>query len=403
MSFTSRKWMAGVSLVELMIAIAIGAVLMVGLVQLFGASRAAYQLSEGLSRVQENGRFAMDFLRRDLRMAGHFGCVNDQAHMMASGFSLASTFAGTHSVIVQNALRFDMSIQGFEAEGTAPGDTIDLSEPSDGVWGGNFDGSDADVATAGTAGGNAVRMPGSDIIVLRYLAPEGVPVTEIGGADPRFPEFTFEQDRWDVLRGNITTPGLFGVGDCLSATVFHASAVARDTPTPGSATVRTSPTSLNQAPMLHVYTPGQTVLYRAESLIYYVGTNAEGTSSLYRVRYTVVPGGAGAYGPPEEMVSGIENMQILYGFDRQTDIARPPTGFIDSQSVALDNADPERWLRLGAVQIGLLAVSDPATAPQAEDANRPVSLGVTFDAPNDTRLRTVYQSTIAVRNRLYGN
>ena len=38
--------MAGVSLIELMIAIAIGAILMIGLVQLFGASRAAYQLSE---------------------------------------------------------------------------------------------------------------------------------------------------------------------------------------------------------------------------------------------------------------------------------------------------------------------------------------------------------------------
>ena len=145
------------------------------------------------------------------------------------------------------------------------------------------------------------------------------------------------------------------------------------------------------------------MLYRAESLIYYVGTNLEGTGSLYRVRYTVTPGGSGAYGLPEEMVSGIENMQILYGFDRQSDTTRPPTGFIDSQSIALDNADPERWLRLGAVQIGLLAVSDPATAPQAQDANRPVSLGVTFDAPEDTRLRSVYQSTIAVRNRLYGN
>lgn len=395
--------MAGVSLIELMIAIAIGAILMIGLVQLFGASRAAYQLSEGMSRVQENGRFAMDFLQRDLRMAGHFGCVNDQAHMMANDFALASTFAATHDAVAQNALRFDISIQGFEAEGTEPGKTIDLSAPPDAIWGGNFNGSDADAATAGNADGTAARLPGSDIIVLRYLAPEGVPVTEIGGSDPQFPEFTFEQDRWDVLRGNITTPGLFGVGDCLSATVFHASAIARDAPNPGFATVGTTATTLNTAPMLHVYTPGQTVLYRAESLIYYVGTNLEGTGSLYRVRYTVAPGGPGAYGLPEEMVSGIENMQILYGFDRQSDTTRPPTGFIDSQSIALDNADPERWLRLGAVQIGLLAVSDPATAPQAQDANRPVSLGVTFDAPEDTRLRSVYQSTIAVRNRLYGN
>lgn len=400
MSFISRARMAGVSLIELMIAIAIGAILMIGLVQLFGASRAAYQLSEGMARVQENGRFAMDFLQRDLRMAGHFGCVNDQAHMMASEFALATTFAGTHSAIAQDALRFDISIQGFEAEGTEPGRTVNLAEPPDAAWGDDFDGSDIDAATTGNAAGIAARVPGSDIIVLRFLAPEGVPVTEIGGADPQYPEFSFEEARWDVLRGNVTNPGLFGVGDCLSATLFQATGVDHSTPT---SVVRIENGGLNQFPMVHVYTPGQTVLYRAESLIYYVGTNAEGTGSLYRVRYTVAPGGAGAYGPPEEMVSGIENMQILYGFDRQTDTNRPPTGFIDNQSVALDSADPERWLRLGAVQIGLLAVSDPATAPQAQDANKLMSMGVAFDTPNDTRLRSVYQSTIAVRNRLYGN
>src|SRR5690554_5075136 len=71
---------SGVSLIELMVALAIGTVLVLGLVQVFAASRAAYQTSEGLARVQENARFALDFLQRDIRMAGHFGCVNDQAH-----------------------------------------------------------------------------------------------------------------------------------------------------------------------------------------------------------------------------------------------------------------------------------------------------------------------------------
>lgn len=39
-------------------------------------------LAEGSARAQENGRFALEFLQRDIRMAGHFGCVNDQAHFV---------------------------------------------------------------------------------------------------------------------------------------------------------------------------------------------------------------------------------------------------------------------------------------------------------------------------------
>ena len=80
MNIASRRTSQGLSLIELMIALLIGTILLLGVVQVFGASRTAYQLSEGMSRTQENARFALDYLQRDIRMAGHFGCVNDQAH-----------------------------------------------------------------------------------------------------------------------------------------------------------------------------------------------------------------------------------------------------------------------------------------------------------------------------------
>src|SRR5690242_4302480 len=47
---------AGLSLIELMIAMVIGLVLILGLIQVFAASRQAYQLSQGIARNQENGR-----------------------------------------------------------------------------------------------------------------------------------------------------------------------------------------------------------------------------------------------------------------------------------------------------------------------------------------------------------
>jgi len=56
----------GFSLVELMVALLIGLIISIGVVQIFGATRATYQLDEALARAQENGRFALEFLTQDM-------------------------------------------------------------------------------------------------------------------------------------------------------------------------------------------------------------------------------------------------------------------------------------------------------------------------------------------------
>ena len=107
MKANSKRSIRGLSLIELMIALLIGSILMIGVVQVFAASRTAYQLSEGMSRVQENGRFALDYLQRDIRMAGHFGCVNDQARGQING-ALNSHFAAN------GPMDFGFSVRGYE-------------------------------------------------------------------------------------------------------------------------------------------------------------------------------------------------------------------------------------------------------------------------------------------------
>ena len=62
------------TLIEIMIALLIGAFLLGGVLQIFIGSKQSNRMQEGLSRLQENGRFAMDFLSRDIRMAGSWGC-----------------------------------------------------------------------------------------------------------------------------------------------------------------------------------------------------------------------------------------------------------------------------------------------------------------------------------------
>jgi type IV pilus assembly protein PilW len=60
----------GVTLVELMIAVLIGLFIIAGVGQIYISSRAASNLQERMSNLQENGRFGIFFLQRSLRKAG---------------------------------------------------------------------------------------------------------------------------------------------------------------------------------------------------------------------------------------------------------------------------------------------------------------------------------------------
>jgi type IV pilus assembly protein PilW len=61
----------GFSLVEIMVALAISLLLIGGVLQIFLSSKQAYRAQDNLSRVQENGRFATDYLGRHVRLAGY--------------------------------------------------------------------------------------------------------------------------------------------------------------------------------------------------------------------------------------------------------------------------------------------------------------------------------------------
>ena len=67
---------AGFSLVEIMIALLIGLFLLGGILQMFSANQQTYRMQSSLARLQENGRIALDFLSRDIRMAGYWGCLS---------------------------------------------------------------------------------------------------------------------------------------------------------------------------------------------------------------------------------------------------------------------------------------------------------------------------------------
>lgn len=65
------KFQSGLSLIELMISLVLGLVLVLGLIQVFIASRQTFATNDAMSKVQENGRFALDFIARSARQAGY--------------------------------------------------------------------------------------------------------------------------------------------------------------------------------------------------------------------------------------------------------------------------------------------------------------------------------------------
>jgi type IV pilus assembly protein PilW len=123
---------------------------------------------------------------------------------------------------------------------------------------------------------------------------------------------------------------------------------------------------------------------------------------------------AGAYAINEELVEGVENMQLLFGQDTVTNISKGslPIGNITTQKTAsavttqTNAAGAGEWRRVGMVQVGLVLRSPGASSvTQADAVSALGTLGTTYNASavTDGRYRTTYEASIALRNRLFGN
>lgn len=66
----------GFSLIELMVAMTLGLILVMGVAQLFLGSKRSFVLQQHMAVVQENARFVLTRVSRDLRQAGMFGCLD---------------------------------------------------------------------------------------------------------------------------------------------------------------------------------------------------------------------------------------------------------------------------------------------------------------------------------------
>ena len=85
----------GFTLVELMVAMSIFLLILVGIFQVFDPSRNAYQVSERKLGVQQNARVAMDRMARQIRMTGYFpeNIDNDNTNDLSNSVQVATESA----------------------------------------------------------------------------------------------------------------------------------------------------------------------------------------------------------------------------------------------------------------------------------------------------------------------
>lgn len=379
MTTTSTNAQRGFSIVELMIAITIAVVLGLGLVQVFSAQRVAFAANESLARVQENSRFALGFLEHDLRMTGNMTCLNDQ------GFAgrLFNHLSTDVPAAAPWLYRIDQALQVYEFVGTAPGQTYVLEEkrttPAPDAW-------DPPLPPGLGIAGSA--LDGSDIVVVRYMSAESTVLTGIGVgaasgtlsvADPSF----------------LDAGRVYAVSDCRNFSLFQSL---------GGTSVGIGGLNLvGWSGLENSYGP-DVPLHRFEFAAYYVASGADGGPALFRRELD-----ENGVLVSEELVAGVESLQAVLGADTALrDRGDRPSLYFTAAAVEegaapwpADALASQRWSSVTTARVGLLVRSETRASAVAPTAPLLVA-DAQLEIPADSRLRHVYETQVALRNRIRG-
>lgn len=336
----------GVTLVELMVAVAIGLFMTAIIAALYLNMRGSFRYQEEYSRMQSGGRFAMESISRDVRMAGYSGCgaITKLANVVTGG--LASPY-----------LNFGSPIIGYEGG----------------------------VSTFPTALTNASAVSGSDAVILLGVDTSSELVVQ--SHDPVLATITTKQH-------SIKIGELLLITDCGRAALFqmtgpagtNVSSVehAAGSGSPGNCTKELG-TSCGRA-TTYQFKPGSSLM-RIYSNAYFVAPSSSGTgNSLWVMSMTGQTNGTSA---AKELIDGVDSMQITYGLDG--DGVRSANQFVKADSIAASD-----WPKVVAVRVSLLvnSVRDRiASAPQTFDFD-----GQSITA-TDRKLHKVFTESITLRNR----
>ena len=413
-SIAKRRRASGLSLVELMVALTIGLLLLLGLVEIFGASRAAFSSAEGSARIQENSRFALEFLRRDVRMAGHVGCLNELGYQAMPDLLFNHNVPGPTMKLDDAlwAMRIDMPVEAYEYRGTAPGENYSLAhiEPAQASaeWSPELK-SELQSIIGSASVPDAIS--GSDVLVLRYLEPESVGLDGLG-VNAGVVDAIVTDPAWTTLDPFVEAGRIYAVTNCRTFSLFQATEGANSDgqfkALPGVVN-RFEPDPLDRPDPYYgwlgneVYASSGTRLYRYQIAVYYVGVDTGGQPALF-IRNFKNDAAQNYLGERRALVDGVESIQLVFGRDiRNSEGDDLRDDYADSYGSAADiSGDVAEWRQVISMRIGLLLrSSSPSSAVNSGATPTPIRVADTvITPPDDSRLRSSYESMVSIRNRV---
>lgn len=337
----------GLSMVELLVALALGLIITAAVMQMFLASKTTYRLQEALARVQENGRFAVGYLANDIRMAGYMGCSNVdrmEVNIIADppsdySFSSSTVVSGTDNVGTTNA------------------------------WS---------------------AVAGSDVLELRRGSNAGVKLTGNMGADNANIQISNNSPGFEAGDAIFIT-------DCSSADLFRATNVSAGNGQGNGSQVTIAHANNNNTTnrLSKAYSADAEVM-AFESVSYFIRSTGRTTASGAAIPALFVSSRtAGTSGVVKtyELIEGVENMQLEYGMDTTGD--RAADVYRTANDITTAN-----WSRVVSVRVNLLlrSIEETVAATSGAAAQQLTYNGSAVTA--DGRLRQVFSTVVAIRNRV---
>lgn len=332
------KKQKGFTIIELLVASLLAMILLGSTTVMFISNKESAKLQDELGRLQENARFAIDMLTKDIRMADYIGCHENPLNV-----------ANQITTDSSNILNFTNTVDG--AEGSATTVQWDAS-------------ADNDIITN--------MVAGNDGITLRYIQPTGEQITTDAGTTGNF----------TIATGNDELPlgTLMAISDCSNTDLFQNTSSTTNASgtiqhSTGTGTPGNSSGSVSKS-----YDTGAIV----STLIarrYYIRQSNNGTGPALWFRNI---------NGEQELVEGVQSMQFLYGED--TDADGDIDGFFQSDNVT-------SWNNVKAVKVGLLMQTINQIGTDI-DGRQYTVLDQNVAAANDRRKRKLFTSTIAIRNRM---
>ncbi len=340
----------GFSIVEILVALVLSLILTLVVSQIYLSSKQSYHLQEAQSRLQENGRFALELLAKDIRRAGNLGCPSAK---------IAPVVIAKDSPDISTAT----AISGFNATTEISKYPIPTSTYSGQNW--------QPKVTSDTL--DAVK--GTDIFNIQFAEPCGGWLQEKITGMTSSPSIKIPSTNTCSIEANTELV----LSDCGQIEVFRAAAA----PSGGTTMTLTESTYNSRENFTYSHDMDAEVM-EFHSYTYFIRMfNAEPTLYRQENKSTITTP------TPQPVMEGVEDMQVLYGIDNDAD------GSVD-QYLAPTETITVPWAKVIAVRFDLVLRSIGA-----EGEN--LTLTTTKKACNgkdvtDRRLRRCYSFTVNIRN-----